>query len=83
MPWPRLASLHCDVSPEQVLITNSCQEAITIALKLITKPGDTVALESPTYYGLLQVIEALGLKALERNKSSDVKRRRVGRLNQI
>ncbi|MES3008738.1 MAG: PLP-dependent aminotransferase family protein [Pseudomonadota bacterium] len=61
----RLASLHCDVSPEQVLITNSCQEAITIALKLITKPGDTVALESPTYYGLLQVIEALGLKALE------------------
>ena len=61
----RLAGLHCDVTPEQVLITNSCQEAVTIALKLLTKPGDTVALESPTYYGLLQVVEALGLKALE------------------
>ena len=32
---------------------------------MVTKPGDTVALESPTYYGLLQVVEALGLKALE------------------
>ena len=32
---------------------------------MLTRPGDTVAIESPTYYGLLQVIESLGLKALE------------------
>ena len=61
----RLASMHCAVRAEDVLITNSCQESITIALKLLTRPGDTVAIESPTYYGLLQVIESLGLKALE------------------
>jgi len=61
----RLAGLQCAVMPADVLITNSCQESITIALKLLTHPGDTVALESPTYYGLLQVIESLGLKALE------------------
>lgn len=61
----RLAGLQCDVMPEDVLITNSCQESVAIALKLTTKPGDTVAIESPTYYGLLQVIESLGLKALE------------------
>lgn len=61
----RLAGLQCDVRPEDVLITNSCQESVAIALKLTTKPGDTVAIESPTYYGLLQVIESLGLKALE------------------
>ncbi|WP_020210881.1 PLP-dependent aminotransferase family protein [Gilvimarinus chinensis] len=60
-----LASLQCRVSPEQVLITNSCQESIAIALKQITRPGDIVVLESPTYYGLLQVVEQLGLKALE------------------
>lgn len=60
-----LASLQCDISPEQVLITNSCQESVAIALKQITKPGDVVVLESPIYYGLLQVVEALGLKALE------------------
>lgn len=61
----RLAGLQCAVRPEDVLITNSCQESVAIALKLTTKPGDTVAIESPTYYGLLQVIESLGLKALE------------------
>lgn len=61
----RLAGMQCAVSPDEVLITNSCQESVSIALKLITKPGDTVAIESPTYYGLLQVIESLGLKALE------------------
>ncbi len=61
----RLAAIQCTVTAEQILITNSCHESLSIALKLITKPGDTVALESPTYYGLLQVIESLGLKALE------------------
>lgn len=61
----RLAAMQCQVTPDQVLITNSCHESISIALKLITKPGDTIALESPTYYGLLQVVESLGLKALE------------------
>jgi DNA-binding transcriptional MocR family regulator len=61
----RLAGLQCEVSPEDVLITNSCQESVAIALKLTTQPGDTVAIESPTYYGLLQVIDSLGLKALE------------------
>ena len=61
----RLAALRCPVSPDQVLITNSCQESVAIALRMLTRPGDTVAIESPTYYGLLQVIESLGLKALE------------------
>lgn len=61
----RLVTLDCDITRDQVLITNSCQESVAIALKLLTKPGDIVAIESPTYYGLLQVIESLGLKALE------------------
>ena len=61
----RMAGYQCPVAPDDVLITNSCQEAMAIALKLLTQPGDTVALESPTYYGLLQVVESLGLKALE------------------
>ena len=61
----RLAALRCPVAPDDVLITNSCQESVAIALRMVTRPGDTVAIESPTYYGLLQVIESLGLKALE------------------
>ncbi len=51
--------------PEEILITNGCQEAIYLALQSLTKPGDVVAVESPTYYGLLQVLDTLGLKAIE------------------
>lgn len=40
-------------------------EALNLALRAVTRPGDTVALESPTYYGFLQILESLGLRALE------------------
>lgn len=50
---------------DDVVITNGCQEALLIALRTVTKPGQIVAVESPTFYGLLQVIESLGLKAIE------------------
>ena len=36
-----------------------------LAIGTATKPGDTVAVESPTFYGVLQAIESLRLKALE------------------
>ncbi|MGJ5179659.1 PLP-dependent aminotransferase family protein [Bradyrhizobium oligotrophicum] len=53
------------VPPDGILITNGCTEALNIALSVTTRPGDTVAIESPTYFGLLQVLEARGLRALE------------------
>jgi DNA-binding transcriptional MocR family regulator len=40
-------------------------EAINLCLRAVTQPGDTVALESPTYYGFLQILQVLGLRALE------------------
>lgn len=61
----RMAAAGAAVNPEEVIITNGCQEAVSLALRVITQPGDVVAVESPTFYGLLQIIEALGLKALE------------------
>ena len=61
----RMAESGCSVSAEDIVITNGCQEAITLALRALTSPGDLVAIESPTFYGLLQVIDSLGLKALE------------------
>lgn len=61
----RMADTGCRVHPDDIIITNGCQEALTLALRVVTKPGDIVALESPTFYGLLQAVEALGLKALE------------------
>jgi DNA-binding transcriptional MocR family regulator len=50
---------------DEILITQGCIEALNVALRAVSKPGDTIAVESPTYYGLLQVLESLGLRALE------------------
>lgn len=61
----RLTHLGCETQAEDIVITNGCQEALQLALRAVTQPGDVVAIESPTFYGLLQVIESLGLKALE------------------
>lgn len=53
------------LSPDDVIVTNGCTEAVTLALTAVARPGDTVAVESPTYFGLLHTLEVLGLKALE------------------
>ena len=53
------------LSPEQLLLTNGAMEALHLCLRAVTRPGDTVALESPAYYGALQLVETLGLRALE------------------
>lgn len=53
------------LAPDEVLVTQGCIEALNLALRATTRPGDVVAVESPTFYGLLQVLETLGLKALE------------------
>ncbi|ODT67948.1 hypothetical protein ABS71_10160 [bacterium SCN 62-11] len=53
------------VGPEEVMLTLGAQEAITLCLLATCKAGDTVAVETPTFYGHLQAIEMLGLKAVE------------------
>lgn len=51
--------------PSEVVVTSSCAEAISLCLRAVAKPGDTIAIESATYFVLLQLIESLGMKALE------------------
>jgi len=53
------------VNPEELLITNGAQEAISIALQCVAKAGDVIAVESPAYFGVLELIESLGMMALE------------------
>jgi DNA-binding transcriptional MocR family regulator len=59
------------LGPESVAITYGCTEALSLALQAVTRRGDTVAIESPTYFGLLQVLEALELNALELPTAAD------------
>ncbi|SFD45762.1 DNA-binding transcriptional regulator, MocR family, contains an aminotransferase domain [Thiohalospira halophila DSM 15071] len=61
----RMADAGCQISPEEVVVTNGAQEALVLSLRAVTEPGDVVAIESPTFYGILQAIEGLGLRALE------------------
>ncbi len=61
----RMLESGCDVSPDEFVITSGCQEAVSLCLRAVAKPGDVVAVESPTYYGTLQAIESLGMKVLE------------------
>lgn len=53
------------LSDEDIVVTNGCLEALSLCLKAVTQPGDAVAIESPTYYGIFQVMESLGLKVVE------------------
>ncbi len=55
----------CAVGPEDVIITNGALEAMNLCLQAVTRPGDTVAVESPTFYATLQAIERLRLRAIE------------------
>lgn len=57
--------LGCRFDPREVIITNSCLESISLALRTVTQPGDVVALESPTYFGFLEILQSLQLRALE------------------
>lgn len=48
-----------------VVVTCGCIEALNLALRTIAAPGEIIAVESPTFYGILQAIESLGMQALE------------------
>lgn len=61
----RMAPVCGDASPDRMVITNGCMEAVSLCLQAVTAPGDTVLLESPSFPWFLQVIEDLNLMALE------------------
>ena len=58
-------SLGCSLDPENIVITGGCMDSIALCLRAVTQPGDVVALESPTHFSFLEVLQGLHLKALE------------------
>lgn len=60
-------SVHAGVSlhPEQIILTNGGTEALLIALRAVAKAGDTIALESPSYWMLFEMARSLGIRTLE------------------
>ncbi|POA33528.1 MULTISPECIES: PLP-dependent aminotransferase family protein [unclassified Pseudomonas] len=55
----------CRLIPAEIIVTSGCQEALSIAIRAICVPGDIVAIASPSYHGMMQILNATGLKALE------------------
>ena len=53
------------ITEDDLVITSGTMNAIFNALMAVTKPGDAVAVESPVYFGILQAIQVLGLRAIE------------------
>ena len=53
------------VPVEEIVVTNGALEALNLCLAAVTRPGDTVLIESPTFYAALQSIERSGLRAVE------------------
>ena len=53
------------IAPDEIVITSGALEALNLSLQVLTRPGDIIAIESPAFYGCLQAIEALRLRAIE------------------
>lgn len=53
------------INPDEIVITNGAQEALSIALQCVAQRGDIIAVESPCFFGMTELIETLGMKALE------------------
>lgn len=61
----RALSRACVMAPGDIVVTNGCSEALQLALRAVCKAGDTVALESPTYFALIPLAQSLGLTVIE------------------
>ncbi|MFP2467202.1 PLP-dependent aminotransferase family protein [Pseudescherichia vulneris] len=53
------------VSADDIIITSGCHAALAIALLSVCKPGDIVAIESPSFYGTMQLLRGFDIKAIE------------------
>lgn len=61
----RAVASGCHLTPGDIVTTSGCSEAISLCLRAVCRPGDTVALESPICFDTLQALEVMGLQALE------------------
>jgi DNA-binding transcriptional MocR family regulator len=61
----RYLRLGMTIGVEQIIITAGALEALNLSLQTLTRPGDTIAIESPTFYGCLQAAERLRLQVVE------------------
>lgn len=60
----RLQARGVEVTGKDLIITTGCTQALHLLLSHFVRPGDVVAVEQPTYYGMLEILHGLGARAL-------------------
>lgn len=55
----------CRVNANELVVTTGCHEALSASIRAICEPGDIVAVDSPSFFGAMQTLKGLGMKALE------------------
>ncbi len=53
------------INADDIIITSGATEALSISLRTVAKRGDIIAVESPTYFAVLRMIEQMGMLAVE------------------
>ncbi|MFB0982173.1 MAG: hypothetical protein QMC62_14800 [Alteromonadaceae bacterium] len=53
------------INHDDIIMTHGAQEALSIALQCVAERRDIIVIESPCFFGLIELIESLGMKALE------------------
>jgi len=61
----RASAAGSRVSPREVVVTSGAQDAINLSLRAVAQPGNVIAVESPSYFGILESAASLKLKVLE------------------
>lgn len=59
------AQTYTRVTADDIIITSGATEALSISLRTVAKRGDIIAVESPTYFAVLRMIEQMGMLAVE------------------
>lgn len=61
----RYSSMGVKISPDAMVTTSGAIDAIGLALAAVANKGDVVAVETPGYFGILQLVRSLGYTILE------------------
>ncbi|MFN0245852.1 MAG: PLP-dependent aminotransferase family protein [Kofleriaceae bacterium] len=61
----RAAEVGVAITEHDLCTTVGATEGLSLGLRAVAKAGDVIAVESPAYFGVLQAIASLGMRALE------------------
>ena len=61
----RYVKAGMEIVADELMITSGAQEALFISINIVTQPGDLIAVESPTYHGLISAIKQSGRQMVE------------------